>query len=136
MKTLKPLLESDFYDNNINVFDLENGKYLVRDSKENIQFECTELTLSTYEFIDDDTFFADILFDKLNAQNQFMLEKHDKIYQDRLWCELERIVNHCENSYNEFMNDVYEWQASEAGLILKNVKINKRYKKSEHFPLF
>ena len=102
MKTLKPVLESDFYDFNIKVYDLENGKYLVRDFKENIQFQCTKETLN-FDIDEDETFFDEIFYDKINAQNHMELEgKKDSFYMSCLVPELQRIIEHCENSYKEF----------------------------------
>jgi len=101
MKKLK-LYITDFIDLNINVFDLDNGKYLVRDSQENIQFQCTLETLNL-DINEDFTFFDEIFYDKINAQNHMELEgKKDSFYISCLIPELQRIINHCENSYREF----------------------------------
>ena len=104
MKTLKHIPDADYCDVNIAVYDLDNGKYLVRDSKENIQFVCTRETLLDYSFKNDYTFFDDIFFNKINAQNHMQLQgKEDLYYFDCLYAELERIVEHCSNNYHEFI---------------------------------
>lgn len=107
MKTLNPVLESDDYDININVYDLENGKYLIRDSKENIQFQCSN-KLCAFDFCNDETFFDDLFYQKLNSQNYMELDEdryNDSYYCACLFNQLERIIDHCKGSYVEFQDD-------------------------------
>jgi hypothetical protein len=106
MRTLKHIPDADYCDDNIVVYDVDNGKYFVRDSKETIQFVCTRETLLDYSFTNDDSFVDDFLYDKLNQQNHMELEgKKDSYYLQCLMVELERIVNHCSYNYPEFQDD-------------------------------
>lgn len=105
MKELKFVPDADYYDEEIVVYDLENGKYLVRDSRESIQFQCTKETLDNYDFSNDFSFFDDVFYEKLNAQNNMELEgRSDGYYVNALFIELERIANHCSNNYYEFLD--------------------------------
>ncbi len=104
MKTLNPVLESYYYDINITVYDLENGKYLIRDSKEDIQFQGSN-KLNAYDIIKDKSFFDDIFYNKINTQNHMELHEdrnNDSYYLACLFNQLERIIDHCEGSYLEF----------------------------------
>ena len=103
MKKLESYI-TDYFDPNIDVFDLDNGSYLIRDSKENIQFKCTKHSL-TLDIIHDESFFQETFYNKINFQNNQELEgENDPFYISCLLKEVTRIIEHCQYSYQEFLN--------------------------------
>jgi hypothetical protein len=92
---------AEYFDDKITVYyNYNTGIYFVSDLKEQIYFECTAETLLNRTF----TYYDDVYFDKINAQNHMELEnKNDSYYI--IHCiteELERILNHCKYFYHEF----------------------------------
>lgn len=109
MKKLVPInINHPYFDIKIMVFEFKdgespNGKYLIRDSRENIQVYFTgklDMDIDKNYSFNDDMFFEKI--SRQNSNELDPLDRKDMYYKICLYAELERIINHCENSYKEF----------------------------------
>jgi len=95
----------EHYDDLVKVYHTGNDHYLVRDSREGIQFRFKKDELDILILDKNEGFDDEIFFKKIAAQNELdgdFIDKNDSFYVTCLLSELERLIDHCKYSYNKF----------------------------------